>query len=447
MDPIENLRNKIKQATEARDNAVITTAIVSVINRISQRTSDLEEAILTVGKKLKNIYSKISGIEKRVSIIEKHKPKDGYTPIKGKDYIDGKDGYTPIKGKDYRDGKDGYTPVKGKDYFDGINGKDGKTPIKGVDYWTDGDIQTIKKSVTPLKGRDYTDGSPDTGEDIRTKLEALEGDKRLDAKAIKNLPQGGVQRIGSGGFRKFKELEDTPSTYSGQAGKIVRVKSNEKGLEFVEGGSSGVETDPVYTSEKDTLALKTELPTRTSELENDSGFITTGDIPTSLSDLSGTLDDIADGSTYVKSHNDYTDTEQSKLSSIAEGAEVNVNADWNATSGDAQILNKPNLATVATSGSYNDLGNLPDIGDASSLQGFGITETDPTDGKILVYRSASNAYVLEDKPVDAGTPDASDVVFTPAGNVSSINVQDAIEEVDSKKASNNFAIAMAIALG
>ena len=31
----------------------------------------------------------------------------------------------------------------------------------------------------------------------------------------------------------------------------------------------------------------------------------------------------------------------SKLAGIEEGAEVNVNADWNATSGDAQILNKP----------------------------------------------------------------------------------------------------------
>ena len=38
-----------------------------------------------------------------------------------------------------------------------------------------------------------------------------------------------------------------------------------------------------------------------------------------------------------------------------------VNADWNATSGVQQILNKPTLATVATSGSYNDLTNKPTI--------------------------------------------------------------------------------------
>lgn len=50
-----------------------------------------------------------------------------------------------------------------------------------------------------------------------------------------------------------------------------------------------------------------------------------------------------------------------KLNGIAAGAEVNVNADWNATEGDALILNKPTLATVATSGSYNDLTNKPTI--------------------------------------------------------------------------------------
>jgi hypothetical protein len=41
------------------------------------------------------------------------------------------------------------------------------------------------------------------------------------------------------------------------------------------------------------------------------------------------------------STNDYTTTEKDKLAGIEDGAEVNVNADWNATSGDAQILNKP----------------------------------------------------------------------------------------------------------
>ena len=39
--------------------------------------------------------------------------------------------------------------------------------------------------------------------------------------------------------------------------------------------------------------------------------------------------------------------EKTKLAGIAVGAEVNVNADWNATSGDAQILNKPSSLPTA----------------------------------------------------------------------------------------------------
>ena len=38
-----------------------------------------------------------------------------------------------------------------------------------------------------------------------------------------------------------------------------------------------------------------------------------------------------------------------------------VNSDWNSTSGVSEILNKPTLASVATSGSYDDLTNKPTI--------------------------------------------------------------------------------------
>lgn len=63
--------------------------------------------------------------------------------------------------------------------------------------------------------------------------------------------------------------------------------------------------------------------------------------------FTGTMDDISDGTTYVKTENNYTDADASKLAGIAAGAEVNVNADWNAGSGDAQILNKPTIPVVS----------------------------------------------------------------------------------------------------
>lgn len=49
---------------------------------------------------------------------------------------------------------------------------------------------------------------------------------------------------------------------------------------------------------------------------------------------------------YVHTDNNYTNTEKSKLAGIEAGAEANVNPDWNASSGDAQILNKPTIPTV-----------------------------------------------------------------------------------------------------
>lgn len=43
------------------------------------------------------------------------------------------------------------------------------------------------------------------------------------------------------------------------------------------------------------------------------------------------------------SSNDYTTLEKNKLENIAAGAEVNVNADWNASEGKSKILNKPDI--------------------------------------------------------------------------------------------------------
>lgn len=53
----------------------------------------------------------------------------------------------------------------------------------------------------------------------------------------------------------------------------------------------------------------------------------------------------------------FTSALETKLAGIASGAEVNVNADWNASSGDAQILNKPTIPTL-TSQLTNDSGFL-----------------------------------------------------------------------------------------
>ncbi len=55
-----------------------------------------------------------------------------------------------------------------------------------------------------------------------------------------------------------------------------------------------------------------------------------------------------------------------------------VQSDWNATSGLGEILNKPNLATVATTGSYNDLSDTPSIPSAQIQSDWSVTDSSHT---------------------------------------------------------------------
>ena len=64
-------------------------------------------------------------------------------------------------------------------------------------------------------------------------------------------------------------------------------------------------------------------------------------------DLTNLLNNYVIDTDYTHTDNNYTTTEKNKLEGIATGAEVNVNSDWNAVSGDAQTLNKPDIANIA----------------------------------------------------------------------------------------------------
>ena len=60
------------------------------------------------------------------------------------------------------------------------------------------------------------------------------------------------------------------------------------------------------------------------------------------------------------------DITMSGSSVLGGGGGGGVQANWNSTSGPSSILNKPTLATVATSGSYTDLSNKPTLGTAAA---------------------------------------------------------------------------------
>lgn len=81
-------------------------------------------------------------------------------------------------------------------------------------------------------------------------------------------------------------------------------------------------TDDAY------IKNKPSIPTKTTDLTNDSNFVSDSD--------------------YVHTDNNYTSTEKSKLSGIASGAEVNVQSNWNETdsTADAYIANKPDIDSL-----------------------------------------------------------------------------------------------------
>lgn len=117
------------------------------------------------------------------------------------------------------------------------------------------------------------------------------------------------------------------------------------------------------------------------------------------------------------STNDYTTTEKTKLAGIAEGAEVNVQSDWNQTdnSQDDYIKNKPNLAAVATSGSYTDLSDKPTI-PAAQIQ----SDWNQTNNQALDY--------IKNKPIIPTT--AAQISYdNTMSHLEATNTQAAIDEL------------------
>ena len=114
-----------------------------------------------------------------------------------------------------------------------------------------------------------------------------------------------------------------------------------------------------------------DIPSKTSDLINDSGYITLEDIPIiesgviSVNGMTGvvTLDIPSKTSDLINDSGYITESAVTSVNGRTGAVTVveNVRADWNATSGDAAILNKPALKRVATTGSYDDLIDTPDL--------------------------------------------------------------------------------------
>ena len=93
-----------------------------------------------------------------------------------------------------------------------------------------------------------------------------------------------------------------------------------KTAESVSGGI--IETDPIFTNWDKDYADLTNTPTTITTAQADAIVANTA-------------------------KNSYPETDATKLAGIEDGAQVNVQADWDATTGDALILNKPDIPEAA----------------------------------------------------------------------------------------------------
>lgn len=142
MNPLERMGEIAKIVNDGISKADFVAAFKAVVDAVNETRESLKKEVAQLffsyeTKAIKSIQDKLAQV---------------------------RDGYTPIKGKDYNDGLPGYSPVKGKDYFDGVPGR---TPIAGVDF------------------RLPQDGSPDTGNQIVEKIN--KADSLIDKSAIEGL--------------------------------------------------------------------------------------------------------------------------------------------------------------------------------------------------------------------------------------------------------------------
>lgn len=110
--------------------------------------------------------------------------------------------------------------------------------------------------------------------------------------------------------------------------------------------------------------------------------------------------------------NAFTDAEKSKLTGIAAGAEVNVQSDWNASSGDAFIKNKPSIPTNNTqltngAGYTTNTGTVTSVDSGTGLTGGPIT----TSGTLSIKNEGVDTTQLADNAVTSAKISDTDTQF------------------------------------
>lgn len=255
--------------------------------------------------------------------------------------------------------------LEAADYVNTVNGVDGAVTIaagSNVTVSTAGQTITISSSGGGGGGNKFTDIDGVTADSGSSAVDLIastgisitpDNTTKTITFAVSGLDTDDITEAGNLYYTDARadariaaaSVTDLSDVTSAGSGAIITTAERSKLAGIEDGAEVNVATDLTHTTS-----------TLTVRVESSTGSDTT--IAAASASAAGVM----------------TSADRTKLDGIAAGAEVNVQSDWNAASGDALILNKPTLAAVATSGSYNDLSNTPTI----PAQFFGVVSDGAT---------------------------------------------------------------------
>ncbi len=191
------------------------------------------------------------------------------------------------------------------------------------------DANSSSGDATSIQGTnvDSTVGSPSDGDILVYRSSGSDFVLESKPAAGSNPAAADITDATSDGIALITSSDANPFTDADES-KLDGIESS------ATADQTGAEIKTAYESESDTNAFTDAEKTKLSGIETGA---------TADQDLSSYQLQPSEGA--------FANGDKTKLDGIAAGAEVNVNADWNSSSGDSQILNKPTLGTAAATAS------------------------------------------------------------------------------------------------
>ena len=150
-------------------------------------------------------------------------------------------------------------------------------------------------------------------------------------------------------------ISSNTSSISAATGDISQLQTDLASESSTRASQDATLLTAIQSNDSDISSLQSDVSTNSGNIQSNTTAISanTVDVSSNTAAIATNVTDIAakvsaDGS--VTTHSDVsnagsgaiiTSAERTKLGTISSGAEVNVKSDWNAASGDAEILNKP----------------------------------------------------------------------------------------------------------